>query len=136
VESETTTFIRYNIMTRVIEIAFTGYPVTDITRARAFYEGVLGLKSSSVFGSEGKNWIEYDIGPGTIAITNMSPEWKPSTSGPAIALEVADFDEAITALRAAAVKFLIEPTNSPVCKLAVVLDPDGNSLAIHKRNAG
>jgi predicted enzyme related to lactoylglutathione lyase len=123
-------------MIRVTEIAFTGYPVTDIARARAFYEGVLLLKSTSVFENEGKSWIEYDIGPSTIAITNMSPEWKPSTSGPAITLEVADFDEAVAALRDAAVKFIVEPTASPVCKLAVVLDPDGNSLAIHKRNAG
>jgi len=120
----------------ITEIAFTGYPVTDMVRARAFYEGVLQLKSTSVFENEGKSWIEYDIGPGTIAITNMSPEWKPSSSGPAIALEVADFDVAMTALRAAAVKFVVEPAASPVCRLAVVLDPDGNSLAIHKRNAG
>ncbi len=27
-----------------MEIAFTGTPVTDIKRPRAFYEGVLGLK--------------------------------------------------------------------------------------------
>jgi len=28
----------------IAEIAFTGTPVTDIKRAREFYEGVLGLK--------------------------------------------------------------------------------------------
>lgn len=27
---------------KVIEIAFTCYPVTDLKRAREFYEGVLG----------------------------------------------------------------------------------------------
>jgi predicted enzyme related to lactoylglutathione lyase len=121
---------------KITEIAFTGYPITDMVRARAFYEQVLGLKSTSVFENEGHHWIEYDIGPSTIAITNMSPEWKPSTSGPAIALEVADFGAAVADLRAAGVKFIIEPTDSPVCQLAVVLDPDGNSLAIHKRKAG
>lgn len=31
---------------KVTEIAFTGYPVTDIPRARAFYEGVLNLKET------------------------------------------------------------------------------------------
>jgi predicted enzyme related to lactoylglutathione lyase len=122
-------------MLQVTEIAFTGYPVTDMVRARAFYEGVLQLKSTAVFENEGKCWIEYDLGPNTLAITNMSPEWKPSSSGPAIALEVADFDVAMAALRAAVVKFVVEPAASPVCRLAVVLDPDGNSLAIHKRNA-
>jgi predicted enzyme related to lactoylglutathione lyase len=123
-------------MTRVTEIAFTGYPVTDIVRARAFYEGVLQLKTSSVFENEGRSWIEYDIGPATLAITNMAPEWKPSASGPSAALEVADFNETILALRAASTQFLIEPMEGPACHLAVVLDPAGNSLTIHKRKAG
>ncbi|MFT3782608.1 MAG: VOC family protein [Nibricoccus sp.] len=123
-------------MVSVTEIAFTGYPVTDMPRACAFYEGVLNLKSSSIFENEGKSWIEYDVGPATIAITNMSPEWKPPTSGPAAALEVAEFDAAIAALKQASVKFIVEPAASPACRLAVVLDPDGNSIAIHKRNAG
>jgi hypothetical protein len=29
---------------KVIEVAFTGYPVTDIARAREFYEGALKLE--------------------------------------------------------------------------------------------
>jgi len=29
---------------KVLEIAFVGYPVTDLKRARQFYEGTLGLK--------------------------------------------------------------------------------------------
>lgn len=123
-------------MLRVTEIAFTGYPVTDMPRARAFYEGVLNLKTSKVFDHEGKSWIEYDIGPSTLAISDMAPEWKASSDGPSVALEVANFDEAIAALRAASVKFQLEPTESPVCHLAIVLDPDGNSLAIHKRKVG
>ena len=55
--------------------------------------------------------------------------------GPAIACEVADFDAAIADLRGAGVKFAIEPMDSGVCRLAVVLDPAGNSLAIHQRKA-
>jgi len=123
-------------MIQVTEIAFTGYPVTDLPRARTFYEGLLGLKPGAVWESEGKAWIEYDVGPATLAITNLAAEWKPSTSGPAIALEVADFDAAIAALRAAGTRVLIEPTTSPVCRMTVVTDPDGNSLCIHKRNPG
>jgi len=119
---------------RVTEIAFTGYPVTDVARARAFYEGLLNLRTAVTFEHEGKSWIEYDIGPGTLAISNMSAEqWKPSSDGPAIALEVAEFDGAIAALRAAGVKFLIEPMDSGVCRMAIITDPDGNSLVIHQR---
>lgn len=124
------------MMFNAIDIAFTGYPVTDVPRARAFYEQVLGLKSTAVFEHEGRHWIEYEVGQGTLAISNMSAEsWRPSSGGPWVALEVADFDLAITALRAAQVKFLVEPMNSGVCQMAVVADPDGNSLCVHKRNA-
>ena len=119
---------------RVTEIAFTGYPVTDVPRARAFYEGLLGLKPTSVFEHEGTHWIEYDIGPATLAISSMSPgQWLPSRDGPCAALEVEDFDATINALRDAQVKFAVEPMASGFCRIAIVLDPDGNALAIHKR---
>ncbi len=34
------------------------------------------------------------------------------------------------------IKFQIEPMETPVCHLAVIFDPDGNSITIHKRKAG
>lgn len=119
---------------RITSIAFTAYPVTDIARARAFYETLLGLQTGVIYEHEGKAWIEYDIGPGTIAISNMGAEnWKPSANGAAVALEVADFDGAVAALRDGGVRFAIEPMDSGVCRMAGVLDPDGNSLMIHQR---
>jgi len=122
-------------MIRVKEIAFTGYPVTDITRARAFYEGLLQLVPTLTFEHEGKSWIEYDVGPATLAITNLPKDWKPSADGPSVALEVEDFDEAMQTLRSAGVKFYHEPMDSSVCWIAIVADPDGNALAIHHRHA-
>ena len=122
-------------MIRIKEIAFTGYPVTDIARARAFYEQLLNLSVSAQFEHEGKHWIEYDIGPGTLAISTMSSEqWKPSADGPSAALEVEDFDEAIRVLRAASIPFLVEPMDTGVCRMAIIPDPDGNSLVIHQRH--
>ncbi|SRR5258708_25273427 len=122
-------------MAGIAEIVYTGYPVSNMNRAQAFYEQLLGLQKSTTFEHEGKAWIEYDIGPATLAITNMSPEWKPSTDGPAVAFEVTDFDATINRLKAAGSRFTVEPTSSPVCRLAVVCDPDGNSVAIHQRTA-
>jgi predicted enzyme related to lactoylglutathione lyase len=123
-------------MIKATDIAFTGYPVTDIARARTFYEGTLGLKTGAVFEHEGRHWIEYEVGAGTLAISNMSAErWKPSPGGPSAALEVADFDAAIAVLRGAKTAFVLEPFDSGVCRLAVVSDPDGNSLTIHQRHA-
>ena len=120
---------------KVIELAFTCYPVIDLKRAEGFYSGTLGLKESRRFGDAKEAWIEYDIGPGTLAITNMAPEWKPSPDGGGAALEVDNFEEAIGLLKQSGARFRVEPTETPVCHMAIVSDPDGNSLAIHKRKA-
>lgn len=124
-------------MITVKEIAFTGYPVTDIARARAFYEGLLRLTPGVQFEHEGKHWIEYEIGGATLAISNMTVDmWKPSANGPVVALEMTDFDAAVETLRTAGVKFLYGPMDTGVCKMLIIPDPDGNSLVIHKRHAG
>ena len=121
---------------KIVEIAFTGYPVTDIQRARAFYEDVLKLESTRTFENGDRYWIEYDLGSSTFAISNMSSEdWKPSNDGPAIAFEVEDFDSSVATLRANNVRFTLDPFETPVCKMAIVSDPDGNSICIHKRHA-
>jgi len=118
---------------KVIEIAFSCYPVTDLKRAKQFYENTLGLKQTTIWGDDNQAWIEYDIGPSTLAITNFPSEWKPSPDGGGVALEVENFDTAIAELKKASAKFRVEPTESPVCHMAVVFDPDGNSVCIHKR---
>lgn len=118
---------------KVIEIAFTSYPVTDLKRARAFYEETLGLKMSRIFGDDKMGWVEYDIGPSTLSIGNGAPDWKPSPEGGSVGLEVDDFNAAIQRLKSNGIKFRVEPMETPVCHIAVVHDPDGNSLCIHKR---
>jgi predicted enzyme related to lactoylglutathione lyase len=115
---------------RATNIAFTGIPVTDMKRARAFYEGALGLKPSADF-SEGV-WIEYEIGGATLAIGSVGDQWKPSPDGTSVAIEVEDFQEALKTLKAAKVPFDAEDIESPCCRMAVVQDPDGNKIIIHK----
>jgi predicted enzyme related to lactoylglutathione lyase len=118
---------------KVIEIAFTAYPVTDMKRACKFYSETLGLKESRRWGDESKAWVEYDIGPGTLAITNMAEDWKPSCNGGGTGLEVEDIDAAIDGLKKAGVKFIWELQDTHVCHMALISDPDGNSICIHKR---
>jgi predicted enzyme related to lactoylglutathione lyase len=123
-------------MLKVLEIAFIGYPATDMARTRAFYEGILNLTPATTFDHDGKQWIEYELGPHVLAVSNMAgDQWKPSPDGPGVALEVENFDEAIAHLRAHNVTFVLEPTESPVCRMALISDPDGNTINIHKRNA-
>jgi len=115
------------------EIAFTGTPVTDIKRAREFYEGVLGFKLTHE--GAGGMWVEYDFGNGTFAIGCYGDVWKPSKDGTCIAFEADDFDAAIARLKSRGVKFAMDTTPTPVCKFAIILDPDGNQIMIHKRHA-
>jgi len=115
------------------EIAFTGSSVTDMKRARAFYEGVLGLKPSEQM-AEGK-WIEYEVGGGVFAITNIDPSWTPSSQGTAIAFEVDDMNATIDELKKCGAKFFLDKSETPVCWTAIVYDPDGNKVVIHKRKS-
>jgi predicted enzyme related to lactoylglutathione lyase len=123
-------------MLKVVEIAFSCYPVTDMARARKFYEGVLGLKPTCTVGEPGgMQWTEYDIASGTLSLGCGAPDWKPQPDGCSVGLEVEDFDAAIAHLRANGVKFRTEPFPTPVCRMAFISDPDGNTICIHKRNA-
>ncbi len=115
---------------KIEKIAFVAIPVTDIPRARKFYEEVIGLTVSDEMMSG--RWIEYGVGEDTLAIANVSDMWKPSDQGTGAAFEVEDFDEAIQRLKDRHVRFAAEPFETPCCHMAVVQDPDGNKLMIHK----
>jgi predicted enzyme related to lactoylglutathione lyase len=115
---------------KIKAIGFVGIPVTDVKRAREFYEGVLGLKVSEEM--MGGRWIEYTVGDDTLAIANVGEQWAPSDQGTGAALEVEDFDDAIKRLKDRHVRFAAEPFETPCCHMAVVQDPDGNKLIIHK----
>jgi predicted enzyme related to lactoylglutathione lyase len=122
-------------MLKVTEIAFSCYPVIDMARARKFYEGVLGLKPTMIVGEAGgMQWTEYDIGPGTLSLGAGAPDWKPRSDGCSVGLEMEDFDAAIAHLRANNVTFRMEPFPTPVCRMAFISDPDGNTICIHKRH--
>src|SRR5437762_11240549 len=120
-------------MLKVIELAFCCYAVTDMARARAFYEGVLGLKPTTVTNSDHGKWTEYAFGPYALAI-GSAPAFKPNPDGCSAGLEVEDFEEAIVHLKKHNVKFRMDPMPTPVCRMAMIFDPDGNSICIHKRN--
>jgi predicted enzyme related to lactoylglutathione lyase len=48
---------------------------------------------------------------------------------------VDDFSAAVTSLKAKGVIFHAEPFESSVCHIAVVADPDGNLVTLHKRKS-
>ena len=115
---------------KIRNLAFVGTPVRDMKRAREFYEGVLGLKVSEEM--MGGKWVEYDLGNNTLAIASVGEQWLPSDQGTGAALEVDNFDEAIRFLKDRQVVFAVEPFESPCCRMAIIHDPDGNQIVIHK----
>jgi len=121
---------------KISEVAFVGYPVTDMTRAKDFYERILGLKVGEIDHEvptmPGKYWVEYEVGSQTFAISNA---WEPSgQSGPSIAFEVEDFEEAMNQFKQQDVKIVTECIETPVCRIGLIEDPDGNTITIHKRH--
>lgn len=117
---------------QVKEVAFINLPVTDVARARRFYEGVLGLKATVEGQFEpGQWWIEYDVGTTALALSNLTP---PSGGhGPSVALEVADLDAALAAVRSAAIPLTWGPVEFPPCRCLAIKDPDGNGILLHQR---
>jgi predicted enzyme related to lactoylglutathione lyase len=57
-----------------------------------------------------------------------------SSAGGSVALEVDDLDALCTRLKAEGVRFKAENIASPVCRMAVILDSEGNSIVLHQLN--
>lgn len=111
-------------------VAFTVYPVHNMTRARQFYEEELGLVSTMDFEN---SWVEYDLPGGTFALTTLLEGVEPSASaGGCIAFEIDDLDKVVQGLKARKHPFKVEPFSTPVCRMAVVKDPEGNQVTLHK----
>jgi len=113
---------------KIKEIGFVGIPVTDMAKARAFYENILSLKPDPEM--TGEKWTEYPIGTGVVAIANVGGDWRPSDQGTAAALEVENLEDATARLRERKIRY--DEAESPVCRMAIIQDPDGNKLIIHK----
>ena len=117
------------------KVAFTMYPVTDVPRARRFYEQTLGLKPGLAGNAGDSWWVEYDLpGGGCLALTNFG-ENKPSASaGGTIALEVEDLDALVSRLRTQGVKFVGDLVKGPNCRMMNCLDSEGNAIILHPLN--
>ena len=115
----------------------TMLPVKDLNRARAFYEGKLGLKPVGLK-PDGK--FTYDCGGATLAL--FPKEGGTKADHTAVSFQVPDIAATITELERAGVKF--EDYDFPglktvghVCvlgaeKAAWFLDTEGNILCLHE----
>lgn len=113
-------------------------PVSDLDRARRFYEGTLGLKS----GEERSDGVQYEVG-GTWFLVYPS-QFAGTNQATAMTFEVDDVDAAVDELSEKGVTF--EQYDFPGLKTdergiaeiqgvrgAWFKDPDGNILAVGHR---
>lgn len=113
------------------KVAFTMYPVTDPKRARSFYEETLGLTAGSK--ASNGDWTEYDLpGGGCLALFATKDIQPSAEAGGSVALEVEDLDAVSARLKAEGVRFKADMIHSPVCRMAVILDSEGNAIILHE----
>jgi catechol 2,3-dioxygenase-like lactoylglutathione lyase family enzyme len=118
------------------KVAFTMFPVRDPQRARAFYQDTLGFK----LGSHSKDgvWTEYDMPGGGCLALFCNPQRKASDDAPAagggasIAFEVEDLDALNVRLKQAGVTYQQDMIPSPVCRMSIISDTEGNSIILHE----
>ncbi|MEA2089246.1 MAG: VOC family protein [Thermoproteota archaeon] len=129
-------------------------PVSDMEKAVAFYEGVLGLKKTY----EHPVWTSFDVGGVTFALAasgtkkskkgakvctscslcvlrfaagKMKQEKEAPTATSVIYFEVENLDEVYKKLKEQGVRFITEPKEQGWGgRTAVMLDPDNNILVL------
>ena len=114
------------------KIAFTMYPVKNMERARHFYENILEIEVGKI-SAEGA-WVEYDLpGGGCFTITTLAQDVTPSANaGGSIAFEVENLEELVNKLKLQDVQFKLDIFSSPVCRMAIILDSEGNAITLHQ----
>lgn len=104
-------------------VDFIALPVSDLSRADAFYGQTLGLGRNP--NTSGERWVEYETGNLTIGL---------SLYGGAVGIGVPDVEEAKRKVEETGVEFR-DTFDSGVCHGAPFSDPDGNRLLLHHRYA-
>jgi predicted enzyme related to lactoylglutathione lyase len=118
----------------ITKVAFFAYGVSDIPRARKFYEGFLGLKPGTEFPAKDNSiFIEYDLPDGNTLAIGKSEQWPPSPIGASVAFEVDDLDEWAEEVKKHKVAVKTGPHDFPSCKMIVLEDPDGNPVCLHEK---
>jgi predicted enzyme related to lactoylglutathione lyase len=114
------------------EIAFTAYPAKDVAGLRKWYEETLGIPFSAPYVEDGvEQYNEANVGNGYFSL--MTIDWMQAApgSGNGLAFEVTDLDRTIADLKGKGVS-VEDPYETPVCKLAVAQDLEGNRVVLHQ----
>jgi catechol 2,3-dioxygenase-like lactoylglutathione lyase family enzyme len=111
--------------------------VTDMERARGFYEGKLGLRGTEA----GDGGCDYECGEGTSLHVFPSPAFTGPSGATLLGWAVDDLEAAVDDLTARGVEFMRydEPDFKTDAKgilsgaVAWMQDPDGNLISLNQR---
>lgn len=109
------------------------YPVKNMARARAFYEQQIGLQLTNKYGDQ---FVEYHLDNGCFSLGAIDGLEPAASAGGSIGFEVDDLDGFVTKLKENGAHVKLEPFSTPVCRMAILLDSEGNAFTLHQKNPG
>ena len=116
---------------KITGMDLSGYMCKDGARAIAFYRDVLGLEPVKLYPEN--RGAEYELPDGTtFGLFGGGGKVMPFQPGNGILFAVDDLDAAVAALKARGIPVIME-LETPVCKMAMINDTEGNSVFLHKR---
>lgn len=123
----------------VTRVAFVAQPVRDLDAAKRFYAAIPGLSA----GIEMPGcWAEFDTPEGvSIGLDTFTPKAAPDATT-YLALESDDIEADVAHLAsqggtiARPVWDNADGQGNVVCRMALVLDPEGNALMLHQMGPG
>lgn len=118
---------------KITGLDLSGYMVKDAPRATAFYRDVLGLEPTRIYPED--RGAEYEFADGTTFGLWSGGGIMPFQPSNGILFAVDDFDGAVSALKARGIPVIMEHETA-VCFMAMINDPEGNLVTLHKRKAG
>lgn len=120
---------------KISAVDFVCYNVSNFPAALAFYRDTLGLKVTAEYGGQ---FAEFDTGNVTVAIGNWGKDMDKAgqKGGATVAFHVDDLAATVAELKAKGIAIVEGPHDTPVCHMAGVRDPDGNTIMFHCRKDG
>ncbi|MBM4435797.1 MAG: VOC family protein, partial [Actinobacteria bacterium] len=104
---------------------------SDPERSGWFYRDLLGLPEADDFDPV---WPEFQVGDATLAVTPLHVGR--TTPDILVAFAVDDVYGAVAEARRKGVPVLHDVRDTPWCWNAMIADPDGNPIWLHKRKDG
>lgn len=113
---------------RGLDVVF--YTVKDMARARAFYEGLFGIRAAV----ESDYWVEYELPGGATFALAHDPQggWQ---EGHGLMLGVTDRNVAAERAKQLGGTITDRQFNGAACGAYECIDPEGNYVYFHQFNA-